>query len=419
MSFINPANLSAPQRIERVTALIMADKNLMQYGPLILFARVQVGKARTAYTDGRIAVIGAEFIKELDDAELAFVVLHEILHIAYRHLYIYRHLVKKDAEVSNRAMDYVINLQLAALAKLTKVLRVPMKDGKPNCLLDAKYLNLTSEQVFDILYKKKQEEQEEDDGGGNGQPDDGDGDSGGHGGFDEHDWDAAGKLTDQEEADLKREVEQAVRHGANLASKANGNVSRDMQGILESHFDWRVALEDYLRAAFSKGYAKTTFRRLNRRLQAAGVYMGSTRDDSFRRIVVAVDTSGSISGTIISGFLGHIVKIVSDLNPQELILMYWDTEVCAVERYGADVPYEEMLTSTRPAGGGGTDPACIPQWLKDNDVGGVECVLVLTDGYFFGGNHGDWNDLPEPLWCVLKPHYDRFDSMVGNAIPID
>jgi predicted metal-dependent peptidase len=138
MSFINPANLSAPQRIERVTALIMADKHLMQYGPLILFARVQVGKARTAYTDGRIAVIGAEFIKELDDAELAFVVLHEILHIAYRHLYIYRHLVKKDAALSNRAMDYVINLQLAALAKLTKVLRVPMKDGKPNCLLDAK-----------------------------------------------------------------------------------------------------------------------------------------------------------------------------------------------------------------------------------------------------------------------------------------
>ena len=63
--------------------------------------------------------------------------------------------------------------------------------------------------------------------------------------------------------------------------------------------------------------------------------------------------------------------------------MYWDTVVAQHEKYDRD-SYDSMMSTTKPKGGGGTTPQCIPDYLRAHKIE-AECVLVLTDGYV-----GDW-----------------------------
>jgi predicted metal-dependent peptidase len=45
------------------------------------------------------------------------------------------------------------------------------------------------------------------------------------------------------------------------------------------------------------------------------------------------------------------------------------------------------MSSTKPAGGGGTSAECIPKYIEQHKLN-PECVIVLTDGYI--GGWGDW-----------------------------
>ena len=106
------------------------------------------------------------------DKELAFVVLHETMHKAFKHLTTWKKLHDESPYLANAACDYVINLQLVDMDKSQSVLAMPMRDGKPLGLVDEKYRGLNAKQVFDLL------KQEQPDGEGGG-------------GFDSHDWEGA------------------------------------------------------------------------------------------------------------------------------------------------------------------------------------------------------------------------------------
>jgi predicted metal-dependent peptidase len=54
----------------------------------------------------------SDFIYELNDPELRFVIIHENYHKLYRHLVIYKDLHSINAKVANMACDYVINLKI-------------------------------------------------------------------------------------------------------------------------------------------------------------------------------------------------------------------------------------------------------------------------------------------------------------------
>ena len=57
----------------------------------------------TAATDGRDEFYGREFVKSLPEKQLAFVVLHENLHKALRHLTTWRKLYDEDPRLANIA----------------------------------------------------------------------------------------------------------------------------------------------------------------------------------------------------------------------------------------------------------------------------------------------------------------------------
>jgi predicted metal-dependent peptidase len=60
-----------------------------------------------------------------------------------------------------------------------------------------------------------------------------------------------------------------------------------------------------------------------------------------------------------------------------------------------DVP--NIVSSTKPRGGGGTSPSCVSEYLNEKKIQ-PECVIMLTDGYV--GN--DWgSEWTAPLLWVI------------------
>lgn len=371
--------------------------SLMRNEKFALFAGVlMVGKTivddnlPTAATNGRDEIYGREFVKKLRDSELAFVVLHEAMHKAYRHLTTWRKLYDENPQLSNAACDYVINLELTDLDPEGKFITMPTYKDGPNRgkvmgLLDTKYRGLNSKQVFDLL-KQQQEE-----GGGGG---------GGDEGFDEHDWDGAKSLSDEDKEKLARDIDQAMRQGLmaqqKLAGKGTGGMSRDLAELMEPKIDWREVLREFVKAT-CRAKDTSSWRRPNRRFLSGDTYMPSLIGERVGHLVVAVDTSGSIGVNELKDFLSEVKGIAEEVNPEKVDLLYWDTSVAAHEEYGEN-DVSSIVTSTKPAGGGGTSPSCITEYLKKKHIE-PECCIVLTDGYVGDDWGGDW---PSPvLWVIV------------------
>ena len=101
-------------------------------------------------------------------------------------------------------------------------------------------------------------------------------------------------------------------------------------------------------------------------------------------IVIAIDTSGSITNTEIGQALTQIAQLLSKYKAHGEI-MYWDTQVAAVAEF-TDV---KSALKLRPAGGGGTDPNCIFKYINadkkyksHSKLTKLDAILIFTDGYF-------------------------------------
>ena len=232
----------------------------------------------TACTNGRDEFYGREFLSKLNDAELRFLVLHEVYHKLFRHLTTWKHLYMQDAHLANVACDYVINLKIVddnyqdGFATMTGEL--------VNGCYDRKYVNMDTAQVYNLLRKDQPQGVGRSGGDGDGDPEDGDGTpedgSGslpnGHEPFDVHDWDGAQEMTADEQRDLAREIDEAVRQGALVAGKMGSGGDRSLEELLEPQVDWREVLREFVQTTCT-GSDYSTYRRPNRRYLSSGMYI--------------------------------------------------------------------------------------------------------------------------------------------------
>jgi predicted metal-dependent peptidase len=348
----------------------------------------------TACTNGRDERYGRAFVKELRDTELNFLVAHEGYHKMYRHLTTWRKLHDEDHSLANSACDYVINLQLQDIDPNETLIAMPRYRDGPHKgermgLVDERFRGMNAKQVFDILKQEKK------DGGG------GDGD----GGFDIHDWADAKGMTDADKKELLKEIDQAIRQGImahqKIAGTGAGGLDRELEGLLEPKVDWREMLREFVKATCNAKDA-SSWRRPNRRFLSTGVYMPSMIGEKVGHLVVAIDTSGSIGSSELAEFLSEVKGIAEEVNPEVVDLLYWDCEVAGHEVYeGSEV--SNIVSSTKPRGGGGTSPSCVSAYLKEKNIK-PECVIILSDGYVGGDWGSDWP--AEVLWCLVGGNKD-------------
>jgi predicted metal-dependent peptidase len=379
--------MSEERRLQKAKIALMRSERFALFSGILMIGRTSIDdNVPTACTNGRDEKYGRAFVKKLKDPELAFVVMHEGMHKCYRHLSTWRKLYDEEPMLANMACDYVINLQLRDIDPEERIIAMPKyrdgaKVGEFMGLIDEKYRGMNAKQVFDLL---KQEHG---------------GDGGGGEGFDEHDWEGAKELSDEEKKKLERDIDQAVRQGLmahhKIAGKGTGGISRDLEDLLQPKIDWREVLREFVKST-CRAKDTSSWRRPNRRFLSTGTYMPSMIGERVGHLVIAVDTSGSIGGAELAEFLSEVKGIAEEVNPEKVDLLYWGTSIEKHEEYGeVDVP--NIVSSTKPVGGGGTAPSCIPEYLKENKIV-PECIIVLTDGHVGGDWGSEWT---APLLWVI------------------
>ena len=249
--------------------------------------------------------------------------------------------------------------------------------------------------MFGIL---KQEQQG---GGSNGS--DSSPNNGGDGGFDEHGWDKADELSAEDQTALEKEIDHALRRGEAEAKKCGagkGDIPSEVGEILRPQIDWKIALREFI-TSHCATKEDSSYRRLNRRFHAFDLIMPTPFGESLGHMVAGADLSGSMwqgDPSPMRKILSEFVGVVNQVNPEHVDLLYWDAQVVGHEEYKRG-DYENIANVMRPKGGGGTDPSCVPTYLKEKGIK-PDCIVMFTDGETFNRWGDNW---PAPvLWVIVE-----------------
>lgn len=363
------SQLSAQTRLERSHFQCMSHHDFALLSGIIMIGKSEInGRSPTACTDGVNKYYNEAFVLTMSEPEMNGIVLHENGHVMLRHMPMYRHLFKIDPARANKACDYVINGWIVDTDPQGKFAKLP-KGG----LYNPDYTNLTVKEIFDLL-------KEEDEQGNGGKPCE-DGEPG-DGGFDEHDWEGTDEA---EEAlggseEVGKLVEQAVREGSTLVGKLKGNVNRRITDSVTPKIDWSVVYQDFMQS-ISNGRGTASWRQFNRRFLSKpfNMLMPHQYEEAIKEVVLAVDTSGSISDSVLAGVIAEMVKIVESVNPETIRILWWDTGVDKEQIIKRDQS-SNIQHLAQASGGGGTRMSCVSEYIIAKGLT-PDCVTVFTDGY--------------------------------------
>jgi predicted metal-dependent peptidase len=351
------SQLSAQTRLERSHFQCMSHPDFALLSGIIMIGKSEISNVPTACTDGVNKYYGEVFVLTMSEPEMNALVLHENGHVMLRHIHMYKHLYEIDAARANKACDYVINGWIVDTDPQGKFAKLP-KGG----LYKPEYTNLTIKEIFDLL--------------------DEEGEGTGDGGLDEHDWEgteeAEGELGGSEE--VGKLIEQAVREGSTLVGKLKGNVNRRVTDSVTPTIDWTVVYQDFMQA-ISNGRGTASWRQFNRRFLSKpfGMLMPHQYEEAIKEVILAVDTSGSISDSVLAGVIAEMVKIVESVNPETIRILWWDTGVDKEQVIKRDQS-SNIKHLAQASGGGGTRMSCVSEYIIAHGLK-PDCVTVFTDGY--------------------------------------
>ena len=403
-------NLSVEQRLTRnVSKLMDADRYAEMQGIMMIGERVVSDDVPTACTNGRDEWYGRAYVDGLTDPEFRFIIVHESMHKMKRHLSVYKWVADKYGHrIANMAMDYDINLEITD--ENPDGFCVMPKGG----LLDEKYRGMTVPAIAKSLYEEQQQQQQQQQQSGvtesgSGTPDNT------SSGFDEHDWEGANSLSQEEQDELQRDVEDAIRQGALSASKMGKGGNRSIGELLKPQINWRDALREFVTTT-CRGNDYSTWRTPNRKYLPLRTYVPSGVSETVDELCIAIDTSGSIGQLVLTKFMSEVKSACDITKPDTVRILYWGSEVVRDEVYKRhEIP--NILNSTKPVGGGGTNAECVPEYLKANNIK-PQAVINLTDGHVFGG----WGQWSCPLlWCIIdnkraKPNTGKVLHINGGDV---
>ena len=405
--------LNAEERLSKAVVAIMGHPRYTALaGVLMLGEKTIEEDIPTACTDGRDVKYGRAFVDGLTDAELRGLVLHEDEgHKLYRHLTTWRWMYDIDPFIANCACDYVINIRIVDDNKDDGFAKLP--EGG---LVDERFRGMDEAQVFHILKDERDLNKdmrriaEGDDGRSDSQDNESGSGSEQGAGLDQHDWDGAQELSDEEKRELERDIDEAIRQGALAAGKMGGTGNRGLDELLQPQVDWREVLREFVQTTCA-GNDYSTYSRPNRRLMSQGIYMPSGISEQVEELVIAVDTSGSIGQTELTAFLSEVKGVCDTVKPNKVRLLYWGSSVVGDESYDMH-ELDNLVTSTKPKGGGGTDVNCVTQYMAKKSIN-PQAAIVLTDGYLYAG----WGEWTCPvLWTILDN--ERALADVGKTVHI-
>ena len=333
----------------------------------------------TAATDGRNFYYNSRFVDMLKPKEIEFLFGHEVLHCVYDH---FGRRGDRDPQLFNIANDYCVNADLKKHRVGEFITSVP-------CLYDSKYQDMSSEEIYDILYENAEKIDIGDlidkmldehlDGEGNDASGEGDGDEkSGKGG-------GRPKISAEERQKIKDEIKEAVLAAAS-ASDGAGNLPAGVKRIIEDmtapKMNWRELLRMQLESTIKSDY---TWMRNSRRGWHMDAIMPGMKLDPMIDIAVSIDASGSMLDRMLKDFLAEVAGIMEQFPNYRIHVLSFDTQVYNPKQFNSE--NLEDITGYEIQGGGGTDFDCVFNYFKENEIEPKRHIM-FTDGY----PCGSWGD---------------------------
>jgi predicted metal-dependent peptidase len=238
--------------------------------------------------------INKEFWNSLDDVEKEGILIHECGHILYGHLTEnWDYLRKHDAKIANEAMDLEVNSSIPILQKDPYF--YPAKFSLEN--------NKGTLFYYDYLCKNYLE------GGGIG---------GGNQLVDDHSQWQSDKMSDAQKQLIQQQIDSIAKSTAEQVQKSQGVVPNQFKDYIdklfqkkERIFNWKQYFRKSIGTAIDVELRKTRKKESRRFPDASGL-----KHKRKASVLVAVDTSGSVSGEELNEFfseINHIYKAGTDI----------------------------------------------------------------------------------------------------------
>ena len=222
-----------------------------------------------------------------------FVKLHELMHIAQRHMELYEDLKNRSAVLTNMAMDYEINLKLMCLNEgcdpAFPLVDIPVykdgqKQGEYMALYDPQFENMSVRQIFEALWEENEEDSPET-GGSPEAGEDGDSDDPSEysqsiqdrmcEGQDSHDWmevDEHDPESEKKMEEIAKIVKTAIQHHGQFAGDGAVALGVTVEDLVEVKTPGYESLRNFM-IHNKKDAQYSTFRRFNRRWVGSDMYL--------------------------------------------------------------------------------------------------------------------------------------------------
>ncbi|MCS7264819.1 MAG: VWA-like domain-containing protein [Armatimonadetes bacterium] len=390
---------SQQERVRKCLSMLLV--RLPFYGALALRLEHRVLSSKdavsmqifTAATDGKRIFYRAQFLQNLSDADLVFLIAHETLHAALSHPL--RGADKEDVHAWNIAADDTVNRLLEPDFERLPEFAVTVKPDVfgltetqwERMSTEAKYLFLAKERKGKSGAIVKQEEKEAE------------------GGCD--------FLPMSHDAPTPEQWQQWIKEATDFAESARGHgtvpawVDELVLASGKAKVPWQKVLHQFVQQRVISHWNYPP----SRRYQAVALLPKPQRE-RYGILGVAIDTSGSITSEQLEQFWREVLAIRKDYPRLTIRLVTCDAEVTSDEIFPPFVPLPE---AKELKGRGGTDFRPAFERFKQPPV--PEAVVYLTDGM------GDYPTAPPPypvLWILSRPEpHWREHLPFGSAILLE
>lgn len=340
--------------------------------------------------------INEEFWKGLSEMHQMGLLKHELLHIAFGHLTSFKSF--KNHRLANVAMDMEINQYID-------------KDWLPKGGIDIddyEDLNLERKAGCRYYYDKLNQFQDEKDKNGSCGNENMDKllDQVANGEVPDHStWGEFEDLSEAEQKLIEKQLQKVLSDAKEQTVKKRGNVPGEIEGVIvieeivPPKFDWRGYIRRFTGVS-TKVFTKKIRRKENRRYEENPGLKIKMR----QHMLLAIDTSGSVSNSELQEFMGeihHIYKAGVDVT-----IMQCDTSIRSIEPY-------KGKNEINIAGRGGTEFDPVLDYYNANQKK-YTSLVYFTDGECYTSVVPKGN----VLW-VLSERSSMNEDLPGRVIKLE
>lgn len=362
------------------------------YGLLLMHMNFAIDEdCETAATDGRKIIFGPDFLENLSDSEIDFVMMHEVLHVALRHC---ARTGDRDNLLFNIACDIVVNSNILYSNNMN-IDSITLKDYGPSMHIapDGKegYL-YTAEEVYEMFKKNAC-------ANANGFADD-------HskwGAFEEAD-----KRADEVWLQRIRNACESIE--VKEASRSRGTIplcaDRILKKLRDAQTDWRTILNDFVQ----EEVVDYSFTPPDRRYDDSPFFLPdfNETDVVLKDVLFMIDTSGSMSDEMITAAYSEVLGAIRQFGGT---LRGWLGFFDAAVTEPREFTDESEFAIIKPKGGGGTNFQAVFDYVNANMYDKeIASIIFLTDGYCYFPDEESAKGVPV-LWLLnneeVKPPWGK------------